>query len=191
MRTYTKNVRAAREEATRTRLLDAAERAFFAGPWERATLHAIAGDARVTKGTLLRHFSSKDGLLEAAFDRAYERVRTQRFAAEAGDVDAAIANLLDHYHAMGAQSLRLGALGDDGPGARIRDAAKGLHREWVEHAFGARLATSPSRSRVLAALVVVCDVRSWSILAHDLRLPRAEIHATLVLAVRRLLGEPA
>jgi AcrR family transcriptional regulator len=191
MRTYTKIARAASEEATRTALLDAAERAFFAGPWERTPLHAIAADAGVTKGTLLRHFSSKDGLLDAAFARAYERVRTQRFAADTDDIEGAIDNLLDHYDAIGARSLRLGTLADDGPGARIRDAAKQLHREWVEHAFGGRLEASPARARVLAALVVVCDVGSWSILAHDLRMPRAEVRATLVLTVRRLLREPA
>lgn len=191
-RTYTKRSRAAAEQATRAALLDAAEATFFERGWERTPLEAIAAQAGVTKQTLLRHFGSKDGLLAAAYERGLERVRAQRFSAPPGDVEAAIGNLVDHYERDGVRSLRLGAL-TDGVGAEIADAARTLHRDWVRHAFGGRLAAAPApdRDRLLAALVVVCDVHAWSILARDLGLPGSEVRATLVLTVRRLLGEDA
>ena len=63
-RTYTKVARAEAEEQTRAALIAAADEAFLSGPWERASLESIAHSAGVTKQTLLRHFGSKDGLLE-------------------------------------------------------------------------------------------------------------------------------
>ena len=64
-RNYTKVTRAASEEATRLALLEAATEVFFDGAWHTTSLDAIAGRAGTTKQTLLRHFGSKDGLLEA------------------------------------------------------------------------------------------------------------------------------
>jgi AcrR family transcriptional regulator len=191
-RTYTKRSRAAAEQATRAALLDAAEATFFERGWERTPLEAMAAQAGVTKQTLLRHFGSKDGLLAAAYERGLERVRAQRFSAPPGDVEAAIGNLVDHYEELGARALRLGAY-TGGPGAAFAEAARALHRDWVRHAFRDRLAgvPSPVRDRLLAALVVVCDVHAWSILARDLGLPGPEVRATLITTVRRLLGEDA
>ena len=191
-RTYTKRTRATTEQATRSALLDAAETTFFERDWDRTPLEAIAAQAGVTKQTLLRHFGSKDGLLEAAYRRGFERVRAQRFGVPAGDVEAAIDVLVDHYEELGPRALRLGAH-TGGPGAAFAEAARALHRDWVRHAFGDRLAgvPAPEHDRVLAALVVVCDVHAWSILARDLGLPGPEVRATLITTVRRLLGEDA
>jgi AcrR family transcriptional regulator len=190
-RTYTKVARAAAQDRTRTALLAAAEEAFFAGPWEQASLEAIAARAGVTKQTLLRHFGSKDGLLEAAYARAFEQVRAQRLSAPADDIEGAIDNLLDHYEQHGERALKIGALGGDGVPARLGRRAREMHYAWVEHAFGAWLARArgPERRRLRAALIVACDVQSWSILARDLALPRREVRATLILTVGRLLGE--
>ena len=44
-RAYRKVARAHAEEHTRTELLDAADQAFMSGPWEHASLEAIAGAA--------------------------------------------------------------------------------------------------------------------------------------------------
>ena len=79
------------------------------------------------------------------------------------------------------------------PVADIGPAARQFHYDWVEHAFGGWLGRlrGRERRRVRAALIVACDVHAWSILAHDLGLPRAEVRATLVLTIRRLLEEDA
>ena len=189
-RAYTKAARAAAEEATRTALLDAAEEAFFDPGWDRATLASIAARAGVTKQTLLRHFGSKDGLLEAAFARAFERVRAQRFAAPGDDVEAAIDTLLEHYAEFGERSLRMGALAGTGRAGEIVRAARALHRAWVDHAFAQPLARVPARERdrVRNALVAACDVTTWAVLARDLALPPGEVRATLLRIVRGLLG---
>lgn len=187
-RRYVKVARAAAEERTREALLDAADDAFFGDRWEQASLDSIAQRAGVTKPTLLRHFGSKDGLLAAAYARGYEHVRDQRMASPTDSVEGAVDNLLDHYYEFGDRGLKLAALNGR---ARSEWGARGrqLHYEWVEHAFGAWLRRAPARRRprLRAALISLCDVQTWAILARDLGMPRTEVRATLILAIRQLL----
>src|SRR5919107_347688 len=109
-RAYRKVARAAGEERTRMALLDAAQALFFERPWEGITLGAVAGRAGVTKQTLLRHFGSKEGLLEAAFERAMGEVRSRRMAVPGDDIEEAVDNLLDHYDDRGWMALRMGRM---------------------------------------------------------------------------------
>ena len=69
-RTYTQVARRDAEERTKARLLDAATRVFFEEDWLGTSLERIAGEAGVSKQTLLRHFGSREGLAQAAFERA-------------------------------------------------------------------------------------------------------------------------
>jgi AcrR family transcriptional regulator len=190
-RTYTKVARAELEERTRTALLDAATEAFFAGPWDRVSLASIAARAGVTKQTLLRHFGSKEGLLEQGFQHAFDEVGEQRMAAPTDDVEGAVDNLLDHYERYGERALRLVAMDGAGAIGELVRRAQRFHYDWVEHAFGSWLdaARGRRRERLHGALIVLCDVQAWAILARDRGLPRQEVRATLVLAIRRLLGE--
>jgi AcrR family transcriptional regulator len=189
-RSYVKVARAASEEQTRVALLDAAQEAFFAGRWEQTTLESIAAAAAVTKQTLLRHFGSKEGLLEQTFQRAYERVREQRMRAPDDDIEAAVDNLLDHYDAVGDPSLKIGAMQGGELITELGRRARQVHYEWIDHAFGRWLGRLPASERepVRSALITICEVRPWSILTHELGLTRPQVKATLILTIRRLLG---
>jgi len=44
-------------------------------------------------------------------------------------------------------------------------------------------------ARRRAALIAICDVHVWWVLAHDLRLPRPEVRRTLIEAIERLLRD--
>ena len=191
-RSYAKVVRAQAEERTRTALLDAADEAFLSGPWSRASLDGIAGAAGVTKQTLLRHFGSKEGLLEQAIRRGRETVLEQRFSAPTDDIHGAVDNLLDHYEMVGGKAMRSSNFETEGTLAELGRAARELHYAWVDHAFGTWLsAASPrERGRLRSALIAICDVQVWWILSHDLELVRSEVRATLILTISRLLGEP-
>ena len=188
-RRYNKQTRAVMEERTRAALLDAGERLFFERGWAATSLEAVAGEAGVTKQTLLRHFGSKAGLLEQAFARAFEDVRQQRWDVPGDDVERAVDNLLDHYEAVGDRALKIDAMAGVDAVAGWVQRARALHHEWVDHAFGAFL--RPLRGRDLerrrAGLVAVCDVHTWHVLREQLGLGRAELRATLLLAVRGLL----
>jgi AcrR family transcriptional regulator len=172
-------------------LLDAADEAFLSGPWEQASLELIARVAGVTKPTLLRHFGSKQGLLERVLERAIAEVEEQRLGVPTNDIGGAVDNLLDHYEMRGGRAMRSSNLELDGPLADLGRRARQFHCDWVELAFGAwlRIARAAERRRLRAALIAICDVQTWWILSHDLGLARAEVRATLILAIERLLGE--
>ena len=173
-RAYRKVERARSEERTREALMDAAARRFLDEPWERVTLESVAAEAGFSKQTLLRHFGSKDGLLEQAMARGFEQVRAERFAAPSSAVEGAVDNLLDHYERWGAYALRIGELRGAGTQARR------LHHEWIDHAF----APEPRRR---PALIALCDVHAWRLLSEDLGLTRDEVRATLIESVEALL----
>ena len=56
------------------RLLHAARELFSAGGYENATTSAIARQAGTSESQLIKHFGSKEGLLEAIFDEGWSRL---------------------------------------------------------------------------------------------------------------------
>jgi AcrR family transcriptional regulator len=190
-RGYVKVARAEAEEQTRTALIDAADEAFLSAPWEQTSLEMIAGAAGVTKPTLLRHFGSKQGLLEQVLGRAIEEVEEQRLSVPTDDIAGAVDNLLEHYEMRGGRAMRSSNLELNGALADIGRRARQFHYDWVELAFGTwlRTAGAAERRRLRAALIAICDVQTWWILSHDLGLSRAEVRDTLILTIKRLLGE--
>jgi AcrR family transcriptional regulator len=189
-RDYVKVARAEGEAQTRGALLDAADEAFLAGPWERVSLEGVARAAGVSKQTLLRHFGSKDGLLMQLVGRATDEVEEQRLSVPREDIAGAVENLLEHYEIRGGRAMRSSNLDMDGALAELGRRAREFHYEWVDLAFDSWLtaATPSERRRLRAALIAVCDVHSWWILTHDLELSRAEVRATLIMTITGLLG---
>jgi AcrR family transcriptional regulator len=189
-RPYKQEARAASTQRTREALLDAADQELYADRWRQASLDSLARKAGVTKQTLLRHFGSKDGLLLQALGRGAIDVFNQRFDPPSADIGGAVENLLDHYHAWGERSLRIGAW-QRGPTtlAKLSQLARQAHYNWVEHAFGQWLEPleEQTRRRRRAALIALCDVNTWWLLSHDLELSRAEMQATLTDGIERLL----
>lgn len=192
-RPYKQVARAQAQERTREALLDAALDEFSIGQWQKTPLEKLAGRAGVTKQTLLRHFGSKEQLFLQALTRGASQVFDQRWSTPTADVAGAVENLLEHYATWGERSLRIGAW-LDGPSllATLSQAARQVHYDWVDHAFGRWLEKleEPERSRRRAALIALCDVHTWHLLSHDLGLDREEMRATLTDAIERLLGEP-
>ena len=189
-RPYRLGARAEARDRTRAALIAAAGSRLLAAPWHEVALERIAADAGVTKQTLLRHFGSKAGLLEAVMRTGHQRVREERFAVAPGDVEGAVDNLLDHYETWSPYALRLGEADDV---AAFGAIARRLHYEWVDHVFGPRLAglRPARRARRRAALIALCDVHAWLVLSRDLGLTRAEVRATLLDSIARLTEEPA
>lgn len=191
-RAYNQVARAEARERTRERLLDVAEATFFAGRWQQAPLEEMAAEAGVTKQTLLRHFGSKDGLRDAAMRRGQQRVRDQRWSAPTDDVAGAVDNLVLHYEEVGERAIMIGRLAGGGQAdAELIESARQMHYDWVDYAFGTWLEPlrGPATTRRRAALIALCDVNTWWLLARQLALPRAEVRATLIDAIERLVHE--
>lgn len=184
----------ARAEAaagTHRRVLEAAIALFGERLYDDVSLADVASAADVTVQTVLRRFASKEGLTQAAIELGVEAVRNQRWAAPAGDLAATVRGLVEHYEAWGERSLRFLSQEDRTPAMRrITDAGRELHREWVDHAFAARLsaAKGPVRERLRARLVAVTDVFVWKIIRRDLGLSLAATELTLRELVAAVLA---
>jgi len=190
-RPYKKVAREHAQQRTRDALLDAADAELYENRWQQTTLQALSAKAGVTKQTLLRHFGSKDGLLLHALMRGAAQVLEQRWSAQPGDIDVAVENLLEHYEAWGERSLRIGAWQSAAaPLAKLSEIAREVHCDWVDFAFAPQLEAldAAERTRRRGALIALCDVHTWWILAHDLEFERAAVHATLTGAIQRLLA---
>lgn len=191
-RPYKQTARALAQEQTREALLDAADEEFFNDRWQKSSLKTLATKAGVTKQTLLRNFESKDGLLLHALLRSYAQVRDQRWSTPTGDIAGTVENLIDHYEEWGERALRIGAWQQSGPAllAKLSQAARQVHYDWVEYAFAPWLTPldGETRAQRRAALIALCDVHTWRLLSHDLGFDRAQVQATLADTIERLLA---
>jgi AcrR family transcriptional regulator len=182
----------ARAEATaamRQRILDSADELFRSLASDRFSLEDVAAGAGTTVQTVLRHFGSKDLLLRAAVSRATERVRDQRMQAPVGDVPGAVKNLVEHYELHGDMVMRWLAEEDRNPFLQeIVERGRGMHREWVAHAFAPQLRRlrGAVRRRRLAQLVAVTDVYVWKLLRRDMQLGREQTQVAIVELIERL-----
>jgi AcrR family transcriptional regulator len=179
-RPYKQVARAEAQQRTRDALLDAANEEFSKGGWSKASLDALAAKAGVTKQTALRHFGSKEGLIEAALRRASMIVRKERAHAPIGDVPGAVRNLMEHYERWGDLVMRV--LAEEHRISLVRkgtDRGREVHCEWVARTFAPQLAglSDEARERRMAQLVAVCDVYVWKLLRRDMKLgvPQAEL----------------
>ncbi len=178
--------RAAAAEATRERILDAASDAFLASWYDDVTLREVAAAADVALQTVVNHFGTKEALYGAAVERISDAIEARRYDVEPGDVEGAVAALIDDYDRTGDFTLR--ALAEEG---RLAVVGPGLargrrgHQDWVEHIFPTALTglRGAARQRRLAQLVAVTDVYTWKLLRRDKGLSRDQT----VLAVRELV----
>jgi AcrR family transcriptional regulator len=191
-RPYKKVAREQSQQRTRDALLDAADEELSHDRLHKISLDALSEKAGVTKQTLLRHFGSKDGLIEATISRTSEIVRKERGRAPVGDVPGAVDNLMDHYERWGNLVMRVLAEEHRIPLVRkMTDRGRQVHYDWVDYAFAPQLERMDEQARLRrrAALIAICDVHTWWLLSHDLGLERSEISAILTDLIERLLAD--
>lgn len=202
-RPYKKVARAEAQARTRETLLQAAAEEVEKDRWTQTSLESVAERAGVTKQTALRHFGSKQGLLDAVISRTTSTVVKERDQAPIGDIPGAVANLVRHYERYGDIVVRMlpyrdavvRVFGSEHLGSlrRVVDRGHEVHEDWVLRTFAPQLADlEPSaRRRRLAQLVATCDVYVWKVLRRDLDLDTDQVEAALVEMLERLLGPDA
>lgn len=190
-RSYTMGVRQTAKDATRDAIINAAIDTFMAERSFAITLPAVAERADVTVKTVLRHFGSRDALLEAAWSRAYQDVVAER-TPPSPEPEAALGVLIDHYERRGHMALAVLAEKDDDPRAeRMTSTGRLTHRVWVEEVFGSRLPEEPAaRSRLIDVLVVATDVYCWKLLRLDRGLSVDDVLDRMLLMTGALLEAP-
>lgn len=203
-RPYKQVARAQAQERTRETLLQAASEELERDGWRQASLESVAERAGVTKQTVLRHFGSKQGLLDAMLRRTSSIVVKERAEAPIGDIPGAVANLVRHYERYGDMVIRLlpyrdatiRVLGHEHRSAfvqRALDHGHEVHEQWVLRTFEPQLSrlAGKMREQRLAQLVAVCDVYVWKILRRDLGLSATRVEAAVVELIERLVEPDA
>ena len=190
-RTYVQNQRASSTQATRQRLLTAAEAAFTAAVYEDVTLAAVAKEAGVSHQTLLNHFESKEGLFNAVIEGLKEQIVDRRSEVEPGSVTRVIDYLMSQYEEMGDVNARYAMTAERFPlVAEAIRFGRDSHREWLELQLRQRLPRRKrERERALSALHAATDVYTWKLLRRDIGLSRAETAATMTMLVEGVLPD--
>jgi AcrR family transcriptional regulator len=189
------SVRAAATEATRERIVAAAQDAFMSQWYDDVTVRGIAVSAGVALQTVLNHFPTKEALCAAANERLASSIESARFSVEPGDVLGAITTLVDDYERTGDASLKMLAVEERVPAVQPWIAlGRAGHQRWCEENFASALEglTGRRRARRLAQLVVATDVYTWKLLRRDKGLSRSETITAmreLVVALHQRNGE--
>jgi AcrR family transcriptional regulator len=189
-RTYTQTRRADATEQTRRAILDAAQALFRDEHRTDPSLELVAARAGCSTRSVIRHFGSKEGLVEAAIlDGVRASAESRR--AEPGDVAGAVRLLVDHYEEMGDDVVGWLASAERYPLARrVTETGTAMHREWIDAVFAPDLdplAPAARRSR-RAALATVTDVYVWQLLRRREGLGRAATEAAILELVAAARG---
>jgi AcrR family transcriptional regulator len=184
-RRYTQRARAEGASRTREAILDAT----MAAGMEKATVNVSLADVAERSGvsiqTVLRHFGSRDALIDEALRHGAARIAAERRPI-AEDVPSAIRALFDHYEIRGDTVIRL--LAQECFDERITAVTapgRAIHREWVER-FLAR-AEGESSDALVDQLVVVTDVYVWKLLRRDRGLSREQAEDRVLGMTRAVL----
>jgi len=182
-RPYRMRARAAATEETRTKIVEAAIKAFLAGWYDEVALRHVADEAGVALQTVVNHFGTKEQLFAAGVETLHARIEALRDTATPDDLDAAVAVVVDHYETTGDGMIRALAMEDRVPALKpVLARGRRFHRAWVERVFAAPLANAPAgapRRRALAAHIAALDVYVWKRLRRDIGLSRADTVAAM------------
>jgi AcrR family transcriptional regulator len=184
-RSYTMGARADAVAETRQRIVEALFELGRERMFPDISLDDVAVAAGVSVQTILRHFQSRAGLAEATMDHAITTVTEERVA-PVGDVDAAVAVIVDHYEDRGQTALLMLAQESSDPQvAELTRRGRTMHRTWVVDVFAP---FAGPRDPLIDLLVVATDVYTWKLLRIDRRYSRARTQQLIHRMVTALLA---
>jgi len=191
-RAYTQTRRADATAQTRRTILDAAQRLFREERELDPSLDQVAAGAGCSTRSIIRHFGSKQGLMEAAVADATTTIGESRLV-EPGDIEAAVTRLVEHYEQLGDEVVRwLGSAERYPLVRRVVETGTEMHHEWVDAAFAPQLAACAAAERraLRASLATVTDVQVWHLLRRREGLGRKAVEAAILQLVRAAVENP-
>jgi AcrR family transcriptional regulator len=179
--------RAASAEATRRRVLDTVVSLLKTRFRSEIRLEDVAAGAHVTVQTIINIFRGRSALLEQAFEELLRNLRAQRLRADPGDVEGAVAALIEHYERFGDLVIRNLAENVD---SELIEAGRVGHRQWVQRQFAPQMTKlEPKKRRLLIdQLVCACDVYTWKLLRRDMGRSRADTESTILTTVNAIVS---
>lgn len=183
--------RSRRSDATRSAILAAARERFAADGYERATIRAVAGDARIDPSMVMRYFGSKEGLFAAAVTLDLRLPDLREVPRE--EVGRA---LVTHFLALWEENeeltavLRVAATNEAGA-----ERLRGIFRDQllpVARQVCPDPEQVPARAALCAAQLLGLALTRYVLrLPPAVALPRAELVAWLGPTVQRYLTAPS
>ncbi|MBW6439480.1 TetR family transcriptional regulator [Actinoplanes hulinensis] len=179
-----------RSDATRAAILAAARERFAADGFERATIRAIAADARIDPSMVMRYYGNKEGLFAAAAE--FDLRLPDLAGAEPTSVgEVLVRHFLERWEGDDTLlALLRAAVTQEGPAERMRAIFAGQLGP-----LSARLAPEAGQAPLRAGLVA-SQMLGFALCRYVLRLPpmvgleREEAVAWLGPTVQRYLTEP-
>ncbi|MEV0483088.1 TetR family transcriptional regulator [Streptomyces sp. NPDC050508] len=180
-----------RSDATRNAILEAARERFAADGYERATIRAIAKDARIDPSMVMRYYGNKEGLFAAAV--SYDLRLPDLTSTARDEVGRA---LVTHFLAMWEENeeltamLRVGATNQGGA-----ERMQGIFRDQLMPV--ARQACpdpeqAPARAGLVASQLLGLALTRYVLrFAPTVALAREEVVAWLGPTVQRYLTAPS
>jgi AcrR family transcriptional regulator len=187
-RTYRMQARQEAVTSTRERILRAAYDQWLERPYDQVSIESVARAAGVSRQTVIRQFGTKDELAFAVVD--WQKPYEEAFrSAEPGDIETAIARLVDRYEVMGDANVRILELEGRFPAFDyLLDISRASHRAWIERT----LLPGPSpgdRDRAVLSLYAATDVTVWKLLRRDLKQSRSVTESVILRLVRAVLDD--
>lgn len=164
---------------------------FLATEWyDDISLERLARAANVTVPTVLRHFGSKEGVLQAVGERFQVDAMVRR-SIMPGDIDGAIGVVVEDYEVGGDMVMQF--LNQEGriPGIKaITTIGRRGHRAWVREIFAPWLDGLSPEEEVwkLDGLVVSLDLYVWQVLRRDRGRSPDEVKRFMRSLVRGIIG---
>lgn len=192
-RAYVQVARAHQSEESHSRIVDkVVELLRDVGQLNDITLERVADRADTTVRTILRHFGSRDALLEAAFLQVHEATIKARTAISADGIEDGLAALMRSYEADGDLAIRGLAQEAQHPALQAAfERARAEHWAWLDQLFGQSINhLGPSaREQRLTELYAATDIYIWKLLRRDLLLGPDETAATVRRMVRAIIAQ--
>jgi AcrR family transcriptional regulator len=177
-RTYRLAARAEARDERRRRILEAAYEVFGARRYDDVTLAEVAARAGTSERTVYRLFGTKKRLLSSWLKEVAPGIGPPPDPSVRDDSRAFVRIMVDFYEHRGASLLNMLAQEEAVPALRpLLDWGRKRYDEGIERGLGHLLhgLRGPARKRRHLALVVICDVQTWSLLRHGRGLPQAEV----------------
>jgi len=190
-RPYRQSARAQAAEQTAQRIIDAFAACLRESWFDEITLEQVARRAGAAERTVFRRFGGKEGLLETFVVDFVSRANRQREATP-GQVDAAIANLIDLYEEWGDSVIRNLAQEPRHPALKpLLDAGRTEHRAMTVATYAPWLdgLDEGPRRQAVDALITVTDIYVWKLLRRDIGRSRQDTEALMRMLVGAVLAE--
>jgi AcrR family transcriptional regulator len=193
-RTYRLAARAEARDERRRRILEAAYEVFGARRYDDVTLAEVAARAGTSERTVYRLFGTKKRLLSSWLREVAPGIGPPPDPSVRNDSRAFVRIMVEFYEQRGASLLNMLAQEEAVPALRpLLDWGRKRYDEGIERGLGHLLhgLRGAARKRRHMALVVICDVQTWSLLRHGRSLPQAEVVRVLEGMLAMLEATPS